>query len=233
VSLKAVDRRLTMEEDLRLPFFVAALVLVTLVVLVELGSKFASAVGVGGPVGLGIPYLVLVDGMLLYMVILMALALFMPERIHGELQGIVTLIISFLTALLSLGMIFAALFAMLGMISLLLAAPFGTIAYFAIFGHFARGAASGELAVIMTLKLLFAGALVLAQQRFLENKLLVFTVVLALVANVIVSFLQGFVPFFLVSITDALAAIVLGVLGLVLAIVLLLRSIPAVLKAIV
>ena len=222
-----------MEEDLRLPFFVAALLLITLTVLVEIGSKFASAVGVGGPVGLGIPYLALVDGMLLYMTILMALALFMPERIHGELQGIVTLIVSFLTALLSLGMIFAALFAMLGMVSLLLAAPFGTIAYFAIFGHFARGVAGGELAAIMMLKLLFAGALVLAQQRFLENKLLVFTIVIALVANVIVSFLQGFVPFFLVSITDALAAIVLGILGLILAIVLLLRSIPAVLKAIV
>ncbi len=222
-----------MEEDLRLPFFVAALLLITFAVLIEVGSKFASALGVGGPIGLGIPYLVLVDGLLLYMVILMALALFMPERIHGELQGIVTLIVSLLTALLSLGMIFVALFATLGMVALLLATPFGTIAYFAIFGHFARGVAGAELAVVMTLKLLFAGCLVLAQQRFLENKLLVFTVVLALVANVVVSFLQGLVPFYLVSITDAVAAIVLGILGLVLAIVLLLRSIPAVIKAIV
>lgn len=222
-----------MEEDLRLPFFVAALLLITFAVLIEVGSKFASVLGVGGTVGLGIPYLALVDGLLLYMVILMALALFMPERIHGELQGIVTLIVSLLTALMSFGMIFVALFAALGMVSLLLAVPFGTIAYFIIFGHFARGVATGELAVVMTLKLLFAGSLVLAQQRFLENKLLVFTIVLALVANVVVSFLQGFVPFFLVSITDAVAAIVLAILGLVLAIVLLVRSIPAVIKAIV
>lgn len=222
-----------MEEDLRVPFFAAALLAITLAVAIEIGSKMASQLNLGGPIGLGIPYLVLVDGLLMYMVVLMALALFLPERVHGMLQGIVTFLVSLITALISLGMIFAALYALLGMITLLFAAPFGTIAYFAIFGHFARGAARGELTTIMSLKLLFAVCLVLAQQRFLQNKLLMFTLILALVATVVVSFLHGIVPFFLVSITDALAAIVLAILGLILAIVLLLRSIPAVVKAIV
>ncbi len=221
-----------MEEDLRVPFFAAALLTITLALAIEIGSKIASQLNVRGPIGLGIPYLVLVDGMLFYMVLLMALALFIPERLHGMLQGIVTFIVSLLTALIALGMIFAALYALLGMVTLLFATPFGTIAYFAIFGHFDRVAARAELSTIMTLKLAFALCLVLAQQRFLQNKLLMFTLILALVATVVVSFLHGLVPFFLVSITDAIAAIVLAILGLILAIVLLLRSIPAVIKAV-
>jgi hypothetical protein len=222
-----------MEEDLRLPFFVIALVLLALAVLTEVGSEIGSQLHPSNPIGLGIPYLVLVDGLLFYMMMLMAFALFLPERLHGLLQGIVTFIVSLIATLSSLAMIFVALFALIGMVTLLLATPFGTIAYFAIFGYFARGDARIELSLIMTLKLFFAVCLVLAQQRFLQNKLLVFTIILALVANVVVSFLQGLVPFFLVSITDALAAIVLAVLGLILAIILLLRSIPAVIKAIV
>jgi hypothetical protein len=222
-----------MEEDLRLPFFVIALVLLALAVLTEVGSEIGSQLHPTNPIGLGIPYLVLVDGLLFYMMMLMAFALFLPERLHGLLQGIVTFIVSLIATLSSLAMIFVALFALIGMVTLLLATPFGTAAYFVIFGHFARSDARIELSLIMILKLFFAGCLVLAQQRFLQNKLLVFTIILALVANVVVSFLHGLVPFFLVSITDALAAIVLAVLGLILAVILLLRSIPAVIKAIV
>ncbi|MGO9059396.1 MAG: hypothetical protein ACLQU2_18715 [Candidatus Binataceae bacterium] len=222
-----------MEEDLRTPFFVAALLLIALAVLIEVGSEIVAQLGLGGRIGLGIPYSALVDGLLLYMIILMAMALGMPERLHGLLQGIVTLIVSLLVAFASFIMIFVALFALVEMVGLLLAVPFGTIIYMAVFGSFGRGAASAELSAIMTLKLFFAGCLVAAQQRFLQNKLLVFATALALVATIIVSFLQGLVPGFLVSITDAVAAIVMAVLGLILAIVLLVRSIPAVVKAIV
>jgi hypothetical protein len=220
------------EEELRTPFFVAALVLIAVAVLVEVGSELVSGLGLSGRIGLGIPYMALVDGMLLYMIMLMALALGLSERLHGLLQGPVTLVLSLLVALASFIMIFAALFALTEMLALLLAIPFGTIVYAILFGHFARGPASAELSTIMTLKLLFAGCLVAAQQRFLENKLLVFTIALALLATIIVGFLQGLVPIFLVSITDAIAAIILAILGLVLAIILLLRSIPAVVKAI-
>jgi hypothetical protein len=219
-----------MLEELRWPFFIVAVVLIAAVVLTEFGSQIFVS---GGRIGLGIPYSALVDGLLFYMIILMVLALIMPGRLHGALQGIVTLIVSLLTALASFVMIFAALLAVTEMVALLLAVPFGTFAYFALFSKFDRATASVELGMIMTFKLLFAVCLVLAQQRFLNMKLLVFTVLLSLLVTVIVSFLQGLVPSFLVSITDGVAAIILAVLGLVWAIVLLLRSIPAVVKAIV
>jgi len=221
------------EEDLRIPFFVAALILMAVVVLVEIGSELVARLGMGGRIGLGIPYLMLVDGLLFYMTILMALALGLSERLHGLLQGFVTFILSLLAALGCFIMILVALFATLEMVGLLLSVPFGTVVYLALFGHFSRGAASTELSAIMMLKFAFAICLIAAQQRFLQNKLLVFTVALALLATIIVSFLQGLVPIFLVSITDAIAAIVIAILGLILALVLLLRSIPAVVKAIV
>jgi len=226
-----------MEEDLRTPFFVAALLIMAVVVLMEVGSEqvgleLASFLGQRGRIGLGIPCTALVDGMLLYMVTLMALALGLPERLHGLVQGPATLIVSLLVALASVVMIFVALSALSEMLALLLAVPFGTAVYAILFGHFARGAASTELSTIMALKLLFAGCLVAAQQRFLQNRLLVFTIALALAATVVVSCLQGLVPVFLASITDAISAIVISIIGLVLAIVLLLRSIPAVLNAV-
>ena len=55
----------------------------------------------------------------------------------------------------------------------------------------------------------------------------------SLLATLIIGFLHGLVPAFLVSITDAIAAIVVGILALVWAIWFLLRSIPAVAKAVV
>ena len=111
--------------------------------------------------------------------------------------------------------------------------PFGTIAYLIIFGNFDRSGAAIALSLIMTLKLFFAGCLVLAHQRFLQNRGLVVLILTSLLATLIIGFLHGLVPAFLVSITDAIAAIVVGILALVWAIWFLLRSIPAVAKAVV
>ena len=64
--------------------------------LVELGSaavlarqgKTAAAMDVPAP-GLGIPAIGLLDGLLLYTVLVMGAALIVPERIQGRLQGLV------------------------------------------------------------------------------------------------------------------------------------------------
>lgn len=119
------------------------------------------------------------------------------------------------------------------MVALLLAVPFGTIAYLAMFGSFDRSGATVALSLIMTLKLFFAGCLVLAHQRFLENKGLVLLILTSLLATLVIGFLQGLVPGILVSITDAIAAIVVGILALLWAIWFLLRSIPSIVKAVV
>jgi len=129
-------------------------------------------------------------------------------------------------------MILAAIVLLILMISLLLAAPFGTIIYFAVYGDFPKTAAAATLSSTMFLKILCAILLVLANQRFLKNKGLIFLIVTSLLCGIIVSFLHGFVPTPLVSITDALAAIIVGILGVIWALFFLIFSIPALIRAI-
>ena len=85
----------------------------------------------------------------------------------------------------------------------------------------------------MFLKVAFAVVLVLAQQRFLQNKGFVLIIVTSLIANIVIGFLHGLVPVILVSITDAVAAIIVLVLALIWAVFLLIGSIPAIVKAVV
>ena len=65
------------------------------------------------------------------------------------------------------------------MVSLLLAPPFGPIAYLALWGGFDTDGATVALGLTMLLKLAFAACLVLAHQRFLQNKGLVVLVLLS------------------------------------------------------
>jgi len=54
----------------------------------------------------------------------------------------------------------------------------------------------------------------------------------SLLATLIIGYLHGLVPLFLVSITDAIAAIVVAILALLWAIWFALRSLPAIIKAV-
>jgi hypothetical protein len=82
------------------------------------------------------------------------------------------------------------------------------------------------------LKLGTCVSLVVAQQRFLQAKSLVLMMATSLVAILIIGFLHNIVPLFLVSITDAIAAIIIAILALIWAIVLLIMAIVAIVKLI-
>jgi hypothetical protein len=221
-----------MLDTLRKPFFFAALFFIGATVLTEIGSAFFG-IGADKTVGLGIPYLALVDSVLAYSLLLMAISLLAPQRIHGRVQGVATLIVSLLVLWAAFSKGFVAFVLLMVMVSLLFAPVFGTIAYFAGFSNFAKTEAAVTLGGLMTLKLCFAACLLLAHQRFLQNKGLVIMVLTSLVASLIVSILHGFVPGFLVSITDAIAAIITAILAFIWGIVLLIGSVIAVIKAIV
>lgn len=242
-------------DKLRTPLFVLALVACVLIVLVELGSPFIlgghgaggsfldqankfgleqlpRADGVEEPPGRGISYMALVDGILLYTIGLMGISLIVPERIHGRLQGIVTIIGSIVLIIVAIMMAIVAFIELLVMISLFMSPPFGTIAYLALWGFFPTGDASVLNSLLMVLKILVCVFLVFAHQRFLENKGLVLLLLTSLVCGVILSFLHGLVPIILVSITDDIAAIIFAIIAIIWAIVLLIGSIPSVIKAI-
>jgi hypothetical protein len=211
----------------KLPF-VIAVICIALVFCVELGSSVFTA----ATPGMAIPYLAFLDGLLLLTAFLMGSSLIIPERIHGRVQGLVQLLCSLAVLIFGFLAGLVAFVLLMVMVGLFLAAPFGTLAYLAIWGSFDRGGASATLALLMALKLGFGIALVIAQQRFLTNKGLVLLVLTSLLANVIIAFLHGFLPSILTSITDALSAIIVAVLAFLWALFMFLWSIPAVLKSI-
>jgi ABC-type multidrug transport system fused ATPase/permease subunit len=225
--------------ELKKPVFLLALVLAVLIVLVETGSPWLiQAPGPGGTgslraptPGYGIPYLALLDGLLLFTVLLMGSSLVVPERIQGRVQGVATLVVSVLVILGAILLFLATLLVLVLMLSLLLAVPFGTIVYFILYADFDRSGARAALSLLMLLKLGFAGCLVLAHPRFLQNKGLVLLVLTSLLAMIVVSFLHGLVPRFLVSITDAVAGLVHIILAAIWAVVFLVGSIVSIVKA--
>ncbi|WP_350115611.1 hypothetical protein [Nitrosomonas sp.] len=222
-----------MFDQLRIPFFCVSIICLLIAFLVEIGSQlFLGASKTDFPTpGLGIVYLALLDGLLLYTVLLIAAALIVPDRIHGRIQGIITLIVAILTLLGAVAAIFAAIGLLMLMISLLFAVPFGTIVYFAEFAHFDVGGAAITLSIIMTLKCAFVIFLVLAHQRFLENRSLVVLIAFSLLTTMLLGFLQSFPPRFLVSITDDIGALINAVLAAIWALFFLFGSISSILKA--
>jgi hypothetical protein len=226
-------------EKIRKPIFIIALALALVVLLIELGS--ASMVGLKGahrpdldqpPPGLGIPSLALLDGLVFYTCLLIGAAFLIPERIQGRVQGIISLIVSLLVLLAAIAMALKAVALLTLMVTLLLAVPFGTIAYFILYADFDTGAAAVTLSLIMTLKLIFAGCLLFAHQRFLQNKGLVLIVLTSLLSNVVIALLHGLVPGFLVSITDTIAAIIVAILAAIWAIAYLVSSIISIVKSV-
>lgn len=178
--------------------------------------------------GLAIRYLALLDGIVLITVGFMLTGLYFPESGHARVQAVASCFGSCFLVLLSIVLIIVALLLLFFMVGLFLAAPFGTIAYLAIFGSFDTSGAAVTLALLTLLKLGFAGCLVAANQAFLLVKPLVAMIITSLVANIVVAFLHGLPPGFLVSITDSIAAIVIGIIAVIWAIIVLVGALMAI-----
>ncbi len=216
-------------DRLRKLSLVGAIILLGIVVLIEIGARLyigtAATADLPAP-GIGVPYLALVDGIVLFSLLISGLTLIVPDRLLGAAHGIATLLFTLLMLIGSIVLIFAALMLLTMMVTLLLAVPFGTAAYFAAFADFEIGAARTTLGVLMLLKVTVAALLF---RELLAVKGLMLLVATSLVANIVVAFLHGLVPLFLVSILDAVAAIIVGVLAAVWALIKLIGSIPAIL----
>lgn len=244
--------------DLRRPLFVAAVVLAAVIVLVELGMSalvggnpvgavpvdVATSVGVdadvaqeadlgaSAPPGSGIAYLALVDGLLLFTLALLGSSLVVSHRTYGRVQGVVTLVVTFLWILAGLLTALLALAQLLLMVGLFLAVPFGTLAYLAIWGFFPTGEAALVLGLLLVLKIALVAALAGAQQRFLQVKGLMILIGLSVLLQLVLGFLHGFLPRPVVAIGDQLWALVTAVVAIVWALVMLIGSIPAVVNAV-
>ena len=221
--------------ELRLPFFMAAFGCLLLALLMEAAAAQAFTdifFNAKDTPGYAINALALIDGILLYSLIWMLLSVVAPRSITGRAQGIVTLIVSFFGCLGTLLLIVLAFTLLMLMLALLVAVPFGTIAYLAAWGHFARGAAATTLALSMLLKIAFLILLVLAHQRFLQNKGLLVLTGLSLGLTWLIAFVHALLPIFLVSIGDQLMALVICVVAAIWLLLLLIGAIIATIKAV-
>ncbi|MDG4752044.1 hypothetical protein O7630_13905 [Micromonospora sp. WMMD718] len=240
--------------ELRKPFLLLALLAVALVVGVELGAAALTGGGdasgalrdnagrlgvelgdvgaVSEPSGRGIGYLALIDVVALWTTGLFCLSLVLPDRMQGRVQGVATLVFSIVLLLVSLVLLIVAFIELTVMVSLFLAPPFGTLAYLAVWGFFPVDDAAVLLGLALLLKLVWVALLLAAQPRFLRNKGLVALALTTLLCTVVLQFLHGLVPVILVSILDDLGAVVFAVVALIWALVLLIGSIPAIVKAI-
>ncbi len=187
--------------------------------------------------GFGVRSLQFVDVLVLFTLALMTLALFLPrlfssyEYFHAKLQGILTLIFDILLLLAALVFALQVLAKLLTMVLLFLSFPFGTLAYLIIYGDFPRGAMTAVLSLIFLLKIVFGILMLLAHQDFIKNLGLVVYVLGAFVANLIVTLLYGIVPGVLVSITDAIAALVVVIVGAILAVFMIVGAIISIIFA--
>lgn len=245
-------------DGLRRPFFIAAIITATLVVLAELGLSFfvinaavippgaevAQNLGVPAgvqavnsangqePPGSGIASLALIDGLLLFTVGMLGLSLILSLRVYGRIQGIVTLIVTFVWIIMCFVFVMLAVVKLFLMIGLAVSLPFGTAVYVAIWGSFPTGIAAAVLGALLFLKIVFGVLLVLAQPRFLRVTGLVVLVLLSVVLQLVLGFIHGFLPGVFVAIGDQFWGIVTGVVALVWALIMLIGSIPAIINAI-
>ena len=183
------------------------------------------------PPGFAIQALARIDVILLLMLGLMTLSLVIGDHLTARLQGIISLIVGILVFLSALKAIFATLIELMIRVTLLLATPFGTIAYLAMYSYFDRGGAAAILGLSWFLKIAAAVCLVLAHQRYLKQYGLILLFLTSFLGSFLVTFLHGLPPRFLVSITDPIAAIVNDILALIWAVVTIVFAIIAVIKA--
>lgn len=246
-------------DELRKPFLVLGLILALLSVALETGASFwpreksASAVATLGKgiedaetremlakmdapsaprPGFGILSLALFDVLAVFTVGLMIAPSLIGDETTGRLQGCATFLVSLVILLGSVAGLFLLISLLMLMVSLLLAAPFGTVAYLVTWGFFDVGGAKVTLGILLMLKLGLLASLLLANQRFLKNKGLMIFFAISLLAVLIVRFLHAVVPSPIVSISDTLAAIIVVILALIWLIIMLVGSIISVVKVV-
>lgn len=185
---------------------------------------------VGDPPGLAIPYLALPNGLLLIIVGLMALPLLIGNRMVPLIGGILSVLGGLVAVIAGIVMAIIAFVALMIMVSLFLAVPFGTLAYLAIFGFFDTGASAVMLGLIIFFQLAAIVFLIVAQQSMLGNKRLVFWLLLAVLLTFLTMILHSIVPVILVSITDALGAIIIAVVGAIWGLLMLIGGIISLIK---
>jgi hypothetical protein len=183
------------------------------------------------PPGFGVSSVALIDILYLLTIGLTALSLVVGARLQARAQGLIGLVVAVLVIFAALKQLLAALLELTIRVTLLLAVPFGTIAYMVLYAFFDSAGAATILGLSWLLKIGAVICLFLAQQRYLKQTGLLLMIATSFLASIVVTFLHAFPPGFLVSITDPIAAIVCGIIAIIWGVVFVFYGIVAVVKA--
>jgi len=225
-------------ELIRKPFIVAGMVLFGTAFAIEAGSRLWIEAKVDGvsPAnaarpGLGIPSLAALDVLvLLSLVVLTLVVVGVPARVVGRIQGIAAVIVSFFGCLASLGLLFVTIGLLMLMVGLLVAVPFGTAVYLAVFGGFPRTPAAATLGAVMLMKLIGVFCLFLGSAQIFKSKLTVLLLVCSIGLPFLLTILHAFPPRPLASITDAIGAIITFIVAIIWAVIFLVSGIISIVR---
>jgi hypothetical protein len=221
---------------MRTPFFILALMLLLAAFALEIGSNWIlltpSQSGASSNVQsqLGIPSLALFDASFVWTLVLMLLGIVLDRALVGRIQGVLTLVISIVIIILGIKTLLTSFILFLIMFALL-SSFFGWIVYIALWGSFDTADAATVLATITFFKLACAVLLVIAQQDYLKSTRFIILLLLSLLLDLLLSFLQGLPPGVLVSVTDAIGAIVISIVAIIYALVQAIFAIVAIVRA--
>ncbi|WPD22671.1 MAG: hypothetical protein SD837_21105 [Candidatus Electrothrix scaldis] len=166
--------------------------------------------------GMGIKSMVLIDGILLYSWSVIKLGAFLSEKVLTPAVKICNFLFFLAMLIFSFVIIGRAVTQLMLMISLLLAVPFGTIVYMVKYAEFQTTTALAILGMLFALKLSFTASLVVGEKRLFEDyRTFLLLLLFSFIANFLINFLHAIAPGFLVSITDAVAAIVVAVIAII------------------
>jgi hypothetical protein len=164
--------------------------------------------------GVGIKSLGLINLLMAFVMMLMLLEkVTVWQRLGPKVLGAVTAVLTFIGLLMAVFLIIKTITLFFLMIGLLFSPPFGTIAYFSTWGDFPSRDAKQILSVVMVLQVGGLLAAVLVNPTLLKNIWLVLLGGTAIGLTFLLGLLHGLPPKFVVSITDAIGAIIAGIVS--------------------
>ncbi|WP_208348312.1 hypothetical protein [Pseudaestuariivita rosea] len=192
--------------------------------------QFAADSSPDRPPGMATSSIALIDGLLLWTMLMLVTSGVISQGVHNKLRAIATPIVTLIFLIISLIVLILAIVKLMLMLSLLLAVPFGTIVYMIIFASFNTGAVTIAVGLITLLRAVAFVLLLVSSWRYLKNKTLVFIVITGFLIGLLMGIVFALLPGMLHSIGDAVLAIIIAILGLIWALILFIRSLPGILS---
>jgi hypothetical protein len=185
-----------------------------------------------GRPGLGLMALFFFDLLVIFSYVTLALQVIGVGAITGRVQFATSLVAAILGILFGIALIVGAFTLLTVMLSLLLSVPFGTIVYFAVFGDFDTDKSRVVLGLVMAFQIGGLIMVALAAPGILKNLQLMLLSGASVLFAFVLGFLHAFPPNFLVSIVDAIAAIVFGIVATIWFLLLLFSGLASLIRTI-